>query len=113
MQKSDVNQIGKLVRKIVREEIETEIKDSTRTLENQIRLSRMQIQNDINELDDRMKNVEIRTDSVGKDVKDIKKRVRKIEKTVDIVARLYDAQDVKLAKRVTRIEHHLDLPREN
>lgn len=50
---------------------------------------------------------------VKSDLKDVKKRVRKTEKTVDVIARLYDAQDVKLAKRVVRIEQHLDLPPEN
>ena len=108
--KSDFDQLGKLVRKIVREEVETEVKDSTRTLENQIRLSRMQVQNDINELDDRMKNVEIRVDVVGKGVEDIKKRVKKIEKDVNLIGRLFDEGDVKLERRVKRIEQHLVLP---
>ena len=108
--KSDFDQLGKLVRKIVREEVETEVKDSTRTLENQIRLSRMQVQNDINELDDRMKNVEIRVDVVGNDARDIKKRVKKIEKDVNLIGRLFDEGDVKLERRVKRIEQHLALP---
>ena len=38
--KPDIAQI----RKVVREEVETEVKDSTRNLESQIRLSRMQVQ---------------------------------------------------------------------
>lgn len=48
------------IRKVVREEVEAEVKDSTRNLEGEIRLSRMRIQGGINEIDDRMKNVEIR-----------------------------------------------------
>jgi len=110
--KVDLNKI----RKVVREEVETEVKDSTRTIDNQIRLSRMQVQNEINELDDRMKNVEIRIELVGKDVKDVKKevgdvkkRTRKIEKTVDLTAQLLDKDIVKTIKRVRRIEEHLGL----
>lgn len=108
--KTDLSQVGKLVRKIVREEVEAEVKNSTHTLENQIRLSRMQVQNEISELNDRMKNVEIKVDGVGKDVKDVKARVRKTEKTVDVMAKLFDKEDVSLAKRVRRIENHLSLP---
>lgn len=116
MQKSDIDQIGKLVRKIVREEVEAESKDITRTLDQEIRMSRMHIQQDISELDDRMKNVEIRVDNLGKDivdlkkdVTDVKKRVRKIEKHVNTIAILYDETDVKLAKRVSKIEGHLGI----
>lgn len=107
--KTDIAQI----RKVVREEVEAEVKDSTKTLESEIRLARMQIQNEINDLDDRMKNAEIRLDVVGKDVKDTQKRVKKIEKFVDIIARNYDYADVKIEKRVRRIEQHLAPPHEN
>ncbi len=110
MQKSDLDQIGKLVRKIVREEVKTEVKDSTRTIENQIRLSRMQVQNEINELDDRMKNVEIRVDGVAEDVKDVIKRVRKTGKTVDSMFDLLDREQMEQRRKIIRIEKHLALP---
>ncbi len=110
MQKSDLDQIGKLVRKIVREEVKTEVKDSTRTVENQIRLSRMQVQSEINELDDRMKNVEIRVDGVAEDVKDVKKRVKKIEKTAETMLDLLDREQMEQRKKIRRIEEHLSLP---
>ncbi|MEK7186513.1 MAG: hypothetical protein AAB675_04075, partial [Patescibacteria group bacterium] len=74
--KTDIAQI----RKVVREEVETEVKDSTRNLESQIRLSRMQVQSDIGELDDRMKNVEVRVDRVGKDVGSISKVLGVVQK---------------------------------
>ena len=71
----------------------------------------MQVQNEINELDGRMKNVEVSVNGVAKDVKDVRKRAGKIEKkTVDIIARNYDEGDVVLAIRVKRIEAHLSLP---
>ncbi len=40
----------------------------------------MQVQNEINELDGRMKNVEVSVNGVAKDVKDVRKRAGKIEK---------------------------------
>lgn len=112
--KDDLEQI----RKVIRNEVNAEVKDSTRTLDGQIRISRMQIQQNISELDDRMKNVEIRLDSVQKDVSglkkdlsDVKKRVKKIEKTTDIMVKFFGEEDVKFHKRVTKIEQHLGFPK--
>ena len=48
------------IKKIIREEVGNEVKDAKQTLEAEIRLSTIQIQSDINDLEDRMKNVEIR-----------------------------------------------------
>ncbi len=107
--KTDLDQVGKLVRKIVREEIKVEVSDAKKTLESQIRLSRMEVQSDISDLDDRVKNVEIRLDGIEKDVKDTKKRVKKIGKTVDVMIDLFDKEDVSLRKRVVRIEEHLQI----
>ena len=46
---------------------------------------------------------------LAKDLTDVKKRVKKIEKNVDVMARLFGAEDVRLAKRVSKIEEHLNL----
>ena len=53
----------KAIRKVIREEVKAEVKDSTRTLGNQIRLTKLETKSSISELDDRMKNVEIRIDN--------------------------------------------------
>ena len=124
--KLDLSQI----RKVVREEVETEVKDTTQTLRSEIRESRMRVQSDIRDLDDRMKNVEVRMDGhekssslviealdkiegrlsgLEKDAKDIKKRVRKTEKTVDVMIDQFDKEIVGTQKRVSRIEEHLQL----
>lgn len=107
--KNDLDQIGKLVRKIVREEVETEVSDARKTLETQIRLSKMQIQDNINDVDDRLKNVEIAVEGLTKDMKDVKKRVRKTEKTVDYIIGKFNEEIVSTQKRVTKIEDHLGL----
>lgn len=46
-------------------------------------------------------------DPVKKDIKNIKMNVRKVKKTVDVMARIFDREDIRLRKRVTRIEEHL------
>lgn len=99
-----------LIRKVVREEVETEVKDSSRTLETQIIKSRMEQQREMGELDDRMKNVEIRVDGLRKYVKDVKKDVKYIKKTLDVAIKVFNEEHTKLAKKVKRTEDHLDLP---
>lgn len=47
------------IRKIVREEIENEIQNAKSEIMTEIKLSRMRVQNDIDILTDRIKNVEI------------------------------------------------------
>ena len=111
--KDDLQQI----RKIMREEVKTEVQDSSNTLGNQLRLTKIEIRSDINDLDDRMKNVEIRMDNVvgsveriGKDIKGLKKDMKYVSKTTEIIAKNYDEGDIKLDRRVTKIEDHLNLP---
>lgn len=43
-------------------------------------------------------------------LKPIKKELRYIRKTVDIIAKNYDEGDVELGRRVKRIEAHLNIP---
>lgn len=73
----------------------------------------MQVQNEINELDDGMKNAEIRVDDVAKDVKNIKRNVQKLEKDVEVLIVRSDREETLLNRRVKIIEGHLDLPQEN
>lgn len=57
--------------------------------------------------------VDKKIDPIAKDLKDVKNRVRKIEKNVDVMAKAFDKADVTLEKRVKRIEGHLSLPKMN
>ncbi len=107
----------KAIRKVVQEEVKVEVRDSARNLEDQIRLTKISLSNDLSELDDRMKNVEIRMDNVvenvkktGKDVKDVRNKVNKIEKTTSIIAKNYDEGDAVLHRRLKKVEKHLGLP---
>lgn len=114
--KTDFDQIGKVVRKVVREEVEAEVSDAKNTLGAQIRMTKLELKHEILELDDRLKTTEIRLSDldeklsgVEKDVKDIKKRVRKTEKTVDKAIGMLDTDIVAVRKRVVKIEEHLNL----
>ncbi|MBI4096377.1 MAG: hypothetical protein HY425_01535 [Candidatus Levybacteria bacterium] len=46
-------------------------------------------------------------------LKPIRKDLRYLRTTVDIIVKNYDEADVKLHRRVRRIEHHLALPEDN
>lgn len=96
--KNDLNQI----RSVVREETEAEVSNAKTALDSLIRMSRMQVQHDISQLDDKVKNVEI-------DVKDIKKRVKKTEKIVDELIGVFDKDIVTVRKRVEKLEEHLQI----
>ncbi len=96
--KTDIQQI----RGVVREEIEAEVSNAKTSLESQIRMSRMQVQHDISQLGDKVKDIEI-------DLKDIKKRVRKTEKTVDIMIDMFDKDIIAVGKRVEKVKQYLSL----
>jgi len=103
--KNDLDQI----RKVVRQEVKVEVKDSTSTLGSQIRLSRMQVQSDISGLDDRTKNVEIRLDDLANNAKKIQKDVSQIKKTQDTMLDLLDKEQMEQRKRIVRLEEHVGL----
>jgi hypothetical protein len=88
--KTDLDQI----RKVIRQEVKIEVKDSARTLDSQIRLSRMQVQGNIGEVDDRIKNVEIKLDDVANNVKKTQK----------------DISQMQQRKRIVSLEEHVGRP---
>lgn len=47
--------------------------------------------------------------TVQKDVTTVKQYARRTNKTLDMVARLYNQEDVSLKKRVNRLERHAGL----
>lgn len=97
------------MRKVVREEVETEVSDTKKTLESQIRLSKLEIKSVISDLDDRVKNVEVTVSTLDKDMKNVKKDLRYLKKSVDFVVKNYDEGDVLLGRRVKKIEEHLQI----
>lgn len=67
--KTDLQAIDKLVSKRIREEIEAEGRNIRDELKSDIISSRIRIQQEIRDLADRIKNLEIRINSLGKDIK--------------------------------------------
>lgn len=63
--KSDLSEI----RKIIREEVENEAKATKDEVQAEIKMSRIRIQTDIEELKDRIKNLEIRVTKMHKELK--------------------------------------------
>lgn len=94
--KTDLSQIRQIVRQIIREEVEAESKSLRENLQGEIKLARIEIQNDIRQLAERAKNVEIAINKIQKDIKSI----------VDF----FDKEHLELRKRVKRLEEHLNLP---
>ena len=70
----DYKGLLKEIRKIVREEVENEVSATKEDLDSTIRESRMQVQEDIREVGDRMKNLEIR---VTKNHREVKEEIKK------------------------------------
>jgi hypothetical protein len=83
--KSDLQQIGGLLDKKLEEKLEQKLEEK----------------------------LEQKLSPIKKDVQNIKRQVQYIHKTVSLIVKNYDEGDVKLAKRVDRIEEHLGLSRKN
>lgn len=96
--KQDLSQI----KKVVRDEITLEAKDTRTSLRSEIKLSRMEIQSDLSDLTDRVKNLEIQSGEINKTVKKIDK---KLDKTIDF----FDKKHLALEKRTELIETHLNI----
>jgi hypothetical protein len=95
--KEDFDQI----RKIIREEVENESQSIKDELGAEITLSRIRIQKDVEELKDRIKNLEIRVTKMHKELKE----------EIKMVTHFLDKENIKTLKRVKKIEDHFNLPR--
>jgi hypothetical protein len=100
--KTDLSQI----RIVLREEVESESKTTRLELRGEIKLFRMRIEERLYKIEDKLKDLEIKTDS---HFKKIEKELTGIKKDINMVAGVLDNEDVALRKRVARIESHLGL----
>ena len=89
--KTDLQQIQKLMR----EEIEVEAQRTRDELQAEIKLSRMEINTALGKIEDRLKSVEV--------------KFSKIQKDIDVIISYFDRENISFGKRITRIEHHLQL----
>src|SRR3989344_4658261 len=61
--KTDLSQIQKVVKEVVRTEVETEAKTTRRELQTEMKLSRMKLEERLLGLENRVKDLDIRTES--------------------------------------------------
>ena len=87
--KIDLSQI----RKIVREETESESKSLKTDLQGELKLSRIELQKEIRDVKSRIKNLAIQLDKAQKDIKKI--------------VSFFDTESLQIRKRVERIEDQL------
>lgn len=104
--KTDLQAIDKLLGKRVREEIEAEGKNTRDDLKSDIINFRIRIQQEIRELADRIKNLEIHMNNFEKDNK---KEFLKLNKRFTDLFDFLGKDQLKTLKRVERIEEHLNL----
>lgn len=95
--KSDLTEIKKIVKEVVRDEIGNETKSINDSLSADITLSRIRIQEEIRELTDRIKNLEIRLSKMHKELKE----------EIKIVSHFLDKENLKAVRRIEKIEDHL------
>lgn len=97
--KTDLSAIEKIVRKVsgvvVREEIEAEGENIRSEVMSEIKLAGMRSATELREINDRLKNLEITSKKIQTDLR----------KTSDFL----DRENLKVVKRVDKIENHLSL----
>lgn len=93
--KADFSQI----RKILREESEEENETTRSELRTELKLFRVKLENQLEKVENGVKNLSI--------------RLRKVEKNISVAIDVFDRTDVKLDKRVEKIEDHLGLSTQN
>ena len=89
----------KQIRKVIREEVEAEVDNAKKSLKNDIVMSRIKIQNNIGELSDRMKNLEIGQKSLDK-------KLDQIQEDISEILTAVDKRQTSLEKRVLVLEEH-------
>lgn len=89
--KNDLSEI----RKVIREEVETESQSTKQELGAEIKLARIEIQSEIKVLSDRVKNLEI--------------GFKKIQKDIKSIVNFFDKEYLELKKRVKEVENHINL----
>jgi uncharacterized protein YpuA (DUF1002 family) len=94
--KTDLKAIDKIVKKRIREEVEAESQNTKKELGSEMKMNLVRTIAELRELKDRLKNVEIDT--------------RKIQKDLKHTVNFLDKEGLKITKRVDGTEKHLQLP---
>lgn len=85
----------KEIRKIVREEVEAEAEHIKDEIHADVKMSLVRISGELNQIKDRLKNLEIKVNRIQKDLK--------------YAVNFLDKEGLRVQKRVDRVEKHLGL----
>ena len=107
--KDDLKLFEKSTRKIVREEIEVEGKNTREELSYDIRTVWIELSNRIDAVGSRVKNLEIATNNLQKDMTVVKKDVKYLKKELKFQSNILDKENIKTLKRVKVIEESLKI----
>ncbi len=97
-------------KKLIREEVEAEGKNTREELGSEILRTKMELSNQVSALGSRVKNVEIATNNLQKDVTIVKKDVKRLQKDVDGVIYMTNNGSLAVQKRIRTIEGTLKIP---
>lgn len=98
-----------VIRKIIREEVGVEFRSLGKDLTGEIKLFRMRIENRLSDIENAIKDLDIRIANSTVEIKSLSRSLKRARKDIKIMIDLFDTQDVKLHKRVEKIEKHLNL----
>ncbi|OGY24851.1 MAG: hypothetical protein A2Y57_03865 [Candidatus Woykebacteria bacterium RBG_13_40_7b] len=93
--KTDLSAIKKIVKEVVRVEIEAEVSPLKDALQAEIKLARLETQREIKLLKD--------------EVKELRIKLTKVEKDVALIVKIFDREYLDLRKDVEGIKEHLNL----
>ena len=99
--KSDLNQI----RVVVNEEVDAVVDEKLEPIKKDLTI----LKSDVSILKKDVADIKDDVTVLKKDVKYLKKKVNRIDKTVSLTVENYDEGDIRLERRVKKIEAHIGL----
>jgi chaperonin cofactor prefoldin len=107
--KNDISTLSKIIKTVVRSEVSNEVKDLKSTLSAEIKLSSMRIRSSINELEDKVKNVEVSMTTLQNDMTTVKSGVKKLRKDLEKTIGFFDSNDVSLHNKLNKTRSEIGL----
>ena len=98
------------IRKLVREEVEAEGENIRTEVNGEIKLAGIRTTTELQSVNNRLKNLEISSAKMGKDIQILKTDVKKVQKDLNKTSNFLDKENLQTVKRVRVIEEHLDFP---
>ncbi|MEK7517587.1 MAG: hypothetical protein AAB583_03475 [Patescibacteria group bacterium] len=103
--KTDLSQI----RKIVREEVETEIRSAYDELQGEMKMMRIRIETRLGAIENKVKDLDIKVNGLEVKVNKVQRGISRIKKDIKAIISYFDQDYIILRKRIERIEGHLSI----